>query len=139
VLTPLKWIAPGILVILLIVVIGWTSSVQNVNTSSIKEVESLAETVSVGSVRSEIDDEGIVDTVFFDKEELVAYLASAIVEVQKNHEYDLKIDYVFFDEDKNVTDDEDEIKSVQFRVEYLDDDGKVKASAERHLAVNLLN
>lgn len=138
-LTPLKWLAPGILVILLIVGIGWASSVQNVNTSSIAEIDSLADTLSVGSVRTGIDDEGKVDAVFFDKEELIAHLTAKVVEVQKSHDYDIKLDYVFFDKDKNVTEDEDDIRSVQFRVQYLDKQGEVKSSAERHLAVHLLN
>lgn len=140
-LTPLKWLASGMLVILLIVAIGWASSVQNVNTSSIAEINSLADTLSVGSVRTEIDDEGKVDAVavFFDKEELIAHLTAKVVEVQKSHDYDIKLDYVFFDKDKKVTDREDDIRSVQFRVQYLDKQGEVKSNAERHLAVHLLN
>src|SRR5699024_4641615 len=83
--------------------------------------------------------EGIVNTAYYDKEELVAYLTSAIVEVQKNQEYDFKKDKVILDDYKNVKADEDDSKREKLKVENVDNDGKMKASEERHLAVNLLN
>lgn len=136
--TVFRWVIPSLLVIVLIVVIAYASSVQNINSNTTKEVEVLADTISVGLIRSEIDEDGRVDGKFFDKEELIANLTANITKVQKNHEYDIHVDYVFFDNDGEVTQKDEDIRSVQFRVKYVDKNGKVKANAEKHLAINQL-
>lgn len=138
-LTPLKWLVPALLVILLVLGISYGSSVQNINLNSTSEIEVMADTISAGTVRSSMQDDGSIDATFFDKDELIANLTAKIIEVQKNHSYDVKFDYVFLDADKKVTDIDKDIRSVQFRLQYVDRKGKVKASAERHLAVNILN
>lgn len=136
--TSFKWIIPSMLVIVLVVFIAYVSSVQNINSNTTKEVEVLADTISVGLIRSEIDEDGNVDGRFFDKDELIANLTANVAKVQKNHDYDIHIDYVFFDKDGEVTEQDEHIRSVQFRVQYVDDDGEVKANAEKHLAINQL-
>lgn len=133
---PIKWIIPSVLFVALILGIAYASSIQNINTNTINEVEVLGDTLNLGLIRSEIDEDGNVDEQFFDKEELVSNLIAKITTVQKKHPYDIQLDYVFFDVDGNVTDVDEDIRSVQFRVQYLNEDGKVKATAEKHLVIN---
>ena len=51
------------------------------------------------------------------KDILEANLLLKIAETQKKHDYDTSISYVFLDEEGNITTDEDDIRSVQYRVE----------------------
>lgn len=137
--SPMKWVFPAILIIALVLGVAYFSSIQNINTNTIDEVEVLGDVLNLGTIRTEIDDNGNVDGQFFDKDELIANLTSEIISVQKNHPYDIKLDYVFFDENGEVTENDKDIRSVQFRVQYLNDEGEVKATAEKHLAINQLN
>lgn len=137
--SPMKWLFPAILIIALVLGVAYFSSIQNINTNTIDGVEVLGGVLNLGTIRTEIDDNGNVDGQFFDKDELIANLTSAIISAQKNHPYDIKLDYVFFDEDGEVTENDKDIRSVQFRVQYLNDEGEVKATAEKHLAINQLN
>lgn len=137
--SPMKWVFPAILIIALVLGVAYFSSIQNINTNTIDGVEVLGDVLNLGTIRTEIDDNGNVDGQFFDKDELIANLTSEIISVQKNHPYDIKLDYVFFDEDGEVTENDKDIRSVQFRVQYLNDEGEVKATAEKHLAINQLN
>ena len=137
--SPMKWVFPAILIIALVLGVAYFSSIQNINTNTIDGVEVLGGVLNLGTIRTEIDDNGNVDGQFFDKDELIANLTSEIISVQKNHPYDIKLDYVFFDEDGEVTENDKDIRSVQFRVQYLNDEGEVKATAEKHLAINQLN
>lgn len=134
--SPMKWVFPAILIIALVLGVAYFSSIQNINTNTIDGVEVLGGVLNLGTIRTEIDDNGNVDGQFFDKDELIANLTSEIISVQKNHPYDIKLDYVFFDEDGEVTENDKDIRSVQFRVQYLNDEGEVKATAEKHLAIN---
>lgn len=139
VLRPLNWLIPSIFVIILVLVIAYFGFLQNISTTTTSEIEVLSDTVSAGVIRSEIDENGEVDNKHLDKDEVVAHLLSQVVKVQKNHPYDIKVDYVFLDENKKVTHDSDKIRSVQFRIQYLDKKGKVVATSEKHLALNSLD
>lgn len=111
---------------------------QNITLRTTAEVDVLADTLSVGIIRAELDDDGIVDEKFFNKDELIANLTAKVVSVQKTHPYNIKLDYLFFDKDGEITNNDREIKSVQFRVQYVDKKGKVRGTAERRLAIDQL-
>src|SRR5690606_27493464 len=96
-MSPLKWIFASNLVIALVLGIAYASSIQNINTNTVTDIEVLADTISAGTIRSEMNENGKVNEQFFDKDELIANLTAKIVSVQKNHPYDIHFDYVFFD------------------------------------------
>lgn len=59
--TALKWLFSSILVIAFILVIAYASAIQNINTHTTSEVKVIDSTLSVGIIRSELDDEGKQD------------------------------------------------------------------------------
>src|SRR5690625_1979867 len=75
---------------------------------------------------------------YTDKEELIANMTAIVVSVQKNHPYDIRLDYIFFDENENQTEENNDIRSLQFRVAFVNEDGELKGSSERHLTLDEL-
>lgn len=137
-MTPFKWTAVSIIGIVFMLVVLYASSMQNLTTRSTGETEFVKDAFAVGELRNEVQKTGEVNVRHVNKKELVANFISNLVSTQKTHPYDLKIDYVFYDKNKNVTTTEDEIRSVQFRVQYVNERGEIKGTAERHLAINQL-
>lgn len=133
--TPLKWFVISATLAVVLFFIAYRGLVQNSATTTTSEVEVLAESVSAGIIRGEVEEEND-DFPHFDKDELVANLITNVSTVQKTLGFDVKLDYVFLDNQGNVTDDDNLIRGIQFRVQYLSDKGKVMATAERRLALN---
>lgn len=138
-MTPFKWTFVSIVGLVFMLVVVYASSMQNLTTRSTGEVEVLKEALAVGEIRSEIDEQGMITETHLSKDELIANFIGDIVSVQKTHPYDIQLDYVFYDKSGKITDDEKEIRSVQFRIQYVNDEGEVKGTAERHLAINQLS
>lgn len=124
----------------LVLGISYASSVQNITVRTTSEAEVLADTVAAGAIRNELNENGKLDraTEYVNKEELVANLSANLTAVQKNHPYDIKLDYVFVDGKGKVTESDPEIRGIQFRVQLVDDKGTVKGTAERHLSLHQL-
>ncbi|RST60201.1 hypothetical protein D5F11_009085 [Siminovitchia terrae] len=133
--TPFKWFVISATVGVVVFFIAYRGLVQNSATTTTSEIEVLAESVSAGIIRGEVE-EGGDGFLHFDKEELVANLVANVSTAQKTLGFDVKLDYVFLDNQGNVTEDDNLIRGIQFRVQYVDDKGEVKATAERRLALN---
>lgn len=132
-----KWSIPVMILMVFLFVFSYRGLVQNMSTSTTSEVQVLNDVVSVGSIRGEFDQRDKVQ--HFDKEELVANLISQIATSQKTHGFDVEVDYVFLDEAGRITEDEDLIRGVQFRIEYWNwKDGKQYSTAEKRLAFHSL-
>ena len=138
--TFLKWAFLPILAVVVVGYILFSSSVQNISTRTLAETEATMATVGVGAVRTNLNEKGQLDTDIreLDKEELVENLLSEIASVQKNLTYTLKVDYVFVDGKGKATKKDEDIRGIQYRVQYLDDKGEVKGTAERHLTLHQL-
>lgn len=140
-LTPIKWLIASFLAIFVVLGIAYSASVQNLATLSSSEVDGVAESIATGVVRDGLNEDGDwlsgEGNQFVDKDELIANLTVNLVSVQKTHGYDIALDYIFLDESERITEDEVEIRSMQLRIELLDDDGELKGSAERRIAVNM--
>lgn len=133
-MTPLKWFTVSFIMIFFVIAVAYASSVQNLTTHSTSEVESMAEAVSVGMIRSEINDGD--DFGFIDRDELIASLVAHVSSVQKAHGYDVSLDYVFVDGGGSLTETDKEIRGVQFRIQLFDEQGELKGTAEKHIALN---
>lgn len=133
-MTPFKWLFAGLLVLILVVSIAYSSSTQNITTNTTSEVELLAESVSAGIIRSEIDAGD--NFAFIDKKELEANLIAQVANVQKKHGQNIKIQYAFLDKDNRITTVDDKIRGVQFQVQLLGKDGESKGMAERRVSLN---
>lgn len=67
---------------------------------------------------------------------MLASLKEDLVNSQKGLTYDIQLDYIFIDGYGNATSDDEQIRGIEYRVQYLDDEGKVRGTAERHLVIN---
>lgn len=136
----LKWLLGSLLGIFVVLSISYVASVQNVANITTSEIDGIADSVVFGIVRQGLDENGDWtnedDAQYIDKDELIANLTTNVVSAQKKHGYDIAIDYLFFDGNENITEEEKEIRSLQFRIELLGEDGEVKGSAERRIGLN---
>ncbi|GLY12882.1 hypothetical protein [Pseudobacillus badius] len=132
--TLLRWLMPFLFVAILIIVISYNSSVQNATTRTTSEVDFLAETIAAGMIRGEVEESK--DFQHFDKEELVSNMVATVAATQKNHGYDIDLEYIFLDEKGKVTEQEEKIQGIQFRVQLKDQSGTVKGTSEKRLALN---
>jgi len=134
----MKWVWVFLTVLFLVFFIAYTATVQNTAVRTTSEVEALAENLSVGLIRSEIE-ESEDGYPFFDKEEVIANLVTNVANVQKNHRYDIDLQYVFLDKNGKITETESEMRGVQFIVQYMNEKGEVAASAEKRVTLDTLN
>lgn len=74
--------------------------------------------------------------MYLDKNELLENLLAEIATTQKNLNYKLQVSYVFVDAARNATTIDKDIGGIQYRTQYIDKDGTVKGTAERHLTLN---
>lgn len=137
---PLKWTIVSLMVVMLLLVTAYFSSMQNVTVRTTAEADALLESISVGAIRSSLDESGRIkeEKAYVDTDELVANVTANVVQAQKTHPYDIQLDYIFLDKNGNLTKDDKKVTSIQFRVQMLDDKGEIKGSAERRLSLNQL-
>lgn len=104
------------------------------------ETEVVLETAHVGAIRTGLNEQGRSekDALYIDKKELVENLLTEIAATQKNLTYKLQVNYAFVDAGGNVTSIDKDIRGIQYRIRYIDEKGKVKGTAERHLTLNEL-
>lgn len=135
--TPLKWLYFFIVALLIVLFVVYFGVVQNTATSSAEDTEGLMPNASVGTIRANAE-EGNDGYKYFDKEELVSSLVANIAESQTNYNYNTNLYYLFLDENGEVTEDEDDMRQIQFLIQYVDDEGEVYGSAERTLSFHTL-
>lgn len=135
--TPIKWVFWMLLALFVVFFIGYTASLQHNAVRTTSEVDVLAENMRIGLIRSEVK-ESNDGYAYIDKEEVVANLIAYVSSVQKEHGYDIHLQYAFLDKSGNITDDEQAIRGLQFIVQYVNDEGEVKATAERRLEFHAL-
>lgn len=138
-MSPMKWLITSVIVILLLLGIVYAATTQNIATRTTAEIEVLADTLSVGVIRGEIDENGVIEEQHFNKDELVANLTARVVEVQKDNPHDIKLDYLFYDKENEITEEQDDIRSLQIRVQYIAQNGDVQGTAERRIEINQLD
>jgi hypothetical protein len=102
---------------------------QSANVTSTQEVQLALNSAQLGSIR-----ESATNAV--DKKALVANLVLEVIKAQKEQGKDIKIDYVFLDKNGKVTEVENQIESVQFKVSLLNDEKKVISSSTQRISLN---
>lgn len=135
-----KWFTAGSLAVIFVCYVAYSGSVQNVATRTLSETDVTMHTVGVGGIRTHLDENGSLqkDIVYIDKDEILENLIEEIANTQKNLTYDIQFDYVFVDAGGNATNIDEQIRGIQYRVQYLDKNGNIKGTAERHLTLNQL-
>lgn len=99
-------------------------SQQKMNNDTIQTVNVALKSLNLGDLRN-----GFHYSI--NKRDVVNELIFEIVKVQKNHGKDLRISYAFLNRDNNLTEKEDEIVGIQFKVELLNGNGKVESVSEQ--------
>lgn len=126
-----SWIKYTIIGLIFVVAILWVSNIgirHATNVSAIQEVKIGTESAKVGEMRNSA-------TNVLDKEALVANLLLEVTKAHKEQGKDIKVDYVFLDKNGNETEDENEIKSIQFKISILDDDGSVLSTSTQRTSL----
>ena len=138
--TFLRWFVPLLAFVAFIGFISYGASVQNITTRTLSETEVVLETAHVGAIRTGLNEQGRSekDALYIDKKELVENLLTEIAATQKNLTYKLQVNYAFVDAGGSVTSIDKDIRGIQYRIRYIDEKGKVKGTAERHLTLNEL-
>ena len=128
----IKYVVVSIAVIGLVVFSGYMTTQHTANTRTVAEVEGAIKTALLGESRGLGLESGI------SKEEFVSTVIASVVETQKNHGKTVKVDYVFLDSSGAATEVDESVKSIQYVIEILGEDGKVQSKAEKHLAIDLV-
>lgn len=126
-----SWLKYTSIGLIFFVAIFWISNIgirHSSNVASVQEVQVGTESAQVGQMRNNA-------TNAFDKEALVANLLLEVTKSQKEQGKDIKVDYVFLNENGNITTRDNDIKSVQFRVQIIDDDGKVLSTSTQRMSL----
>lgn len=101
---------------------------QSTTVATVQEVQVAMQSSLMGEIRNSSD-------MKVDKEAMVTNLILEMVEAHKEQGTDLKIDYVFLDEHGNPTDIEENISSVQYQVQQIDNFGRVVSSSEYRMSL----
>lgn len=136
-----KWIVASLTLLAMVAVVVYASGTQNITVRTTAEVEVLENVLGVGSIRAQMKEDRLTEdeVAYFDLEEVIANLVANVTTSQKKHRYDIRLDYVFLDKDGQVTVDEKKVRSIQFRVQHVNQKGEVKGSAERRLSLHELS
>lgn len=97
---------------------------QESNLAATQEVSPTMQSAKVGEARENA-------TNALDKKALVANFIMETVKTHKHQGEEVTVDYVFLDKNGNVTENEDDIESVQFKVNILDDGQIASTSVQR--------
>lgn len=119
------WLKYTVIGIIFVAALIWVSNIgirHATNITAIQEVNVGADSAQIGEMRESA-------TNSFDKKALVANLLLEVTNTHKEQGKDIKVDYVFLDKNGNITEDEENIESVQFKIQILDDNGKVLSTA----------
>ncbi|MED4077618.1 hypothetical protein P4645_15490 [Lysinibacillus fusiformis] len=129
------WITIISLFLLIFIFVIWRYQLFAMNTRTSNEFTVMNNTVNVGEVRKNYEDSN--EIVLFDKEELATRALLKISSIQKDHNLDMEVSYVFLDQDGKSTEDEKNIRSIQMEVHYLKL-GKVVSKVVNRFAIDEL-
>lgn len=102
------------------------------NITATQEVEGALQSANVGEIRDNVSDT-------MDKKTIASNLMLSIAESHKEQNMDVKVNYVFLDDNGSVTENESQINSVQFEVAIIDDEGRVQSRSKQRVALDRLN
>lgn len=136
--TLLKWLLPSLLTVFFVVSISYASSVQNVASHTTSEVTVMEESIQLGNLRHAIDSGADFDQAMVSQDDLLTILTKKVLLAQKNHPYDIEIEFAFFDANGEVTNEDSTIRSIQFNLNYFDQDGEITGSSVKHVEIDQL-
>lgn len=133
----LLWVVAAVIATLGIISVTHYHNLYVMNTRTSNEFQVMNNTMNVGEVRKNYEDSK--DISLFDKEELAARALLEMTSIQKNHKLEMKVNYVFLDDEGNATEDDSKIRSIQMKIDYHNALGKVVSSTVNHFKVDELD
>lgn len=128
-----NWIKYMIIIILIVVAtvfLSYQTTRHHANIASTQEVQAVAlQSIDLGFAR-------VLGENRLNKKAIITNLILSIAEKHKGQGQNIEIDYVFFDKDGNVTENENLINSVQFKVKIIDKNGKIVSSSTERLVLD---
>lgn len=125
----IKYIFIAIIFVAVTLMVTVTSTRHSTNVTATQEVQLALKSSELGTIRENA-------TNALDKKALVANLVLEVIKAEKEKGNNIKIDYVFLDSGGNVTEDENAIESVQFKVSLLNKDNEVLSTSTQRIALN---
>lgn len=101
------------------------------NVISTQEVEGALPSVSVGDARIE----GMSN---LDIDSIVSNIMLSIADAHRDYRKNVEINYVFLDDNNQVTESEENISAIQFEVRLLGKNGRIKSTSKQKLELNYL-
>lgn len=126
----LKYFGSAVVLMGIVVFIYFVSLNHQANLGSTQDIEVLATTSNVGELRnSELN---------LSREDIEMKLLLQVAETQKGEQAKTRVNFVYLDENNVPTNNDSDIVSVQFEVEYLNKDDKVTSNSVERIEINKL-
>lgn len=126
-----KYFLLAIFFLALIVFIYFAVLKHNANISSTQDIEFVNSAIDVGKAREGTE-------ISISKDLMISNLLLQVAETQKGNHHTTEVEYVLLDENNNPTNDETEIRSIQFNVNLLNKNGKTISNSVEKIEINSL-
>lgn len=126
----LKYFGSAVVLMGLVVFIYFVSLNHQANLGSTQDVELMTATSNVGELRD--------GELNLSRGDIEMMLLLQVAETQKGEQDRTRVNFVFLDENDTPTNNDNEIASVQFEVEYLNKDDKVTSNSVERIEINEL-
>lgn len=127
----LKYFYITMVVVLTITIVTFLGLKHQSNITSTQNMQLSLSSINVGEARESVKPS-------MNKDVLESNLLLKVAESQKKHEHKTVISYVFLDSEDKVTTNEDDIKSVQYKVELLDEKNRVISKSTERVEIHSL-
>lgn len=127
-----NWIKYMLIIVVFVgatVLISYQTTRHHTNVAATQEVQVALQSTDLGNTRT-------LGINRLSKKALVTNLVLDIVEKHKKQGQNIKIDYAFIDQHGNITENENVIQDVQFKVSILDKNGKVVSNSTQRITLN---
>lgn len=120
-----------------VIMFAYKGVVQNAAVQTTADIEILNPNINVGNARVYANETD--DYQYFQKEQVITELISEMSEAQVSHNHDVRMSYVFIDDDGNETRDEVNARGIHFLFEYINNEGKIVGSSERRIMYDTID
>jgi len=130
----MNWVKYFIIIMFFVGIIGFITLLSLKHQSNIASTQNISfnmSGVNVGEAR-----ESLIG--YMDRETIEANLLLKIAETQKSHEHETVMSYVFLDDEENITTNDDDVKSVQYKIELLNKKGEVESVSTERIEIHSL-
>lgn len=126
----LKYTIIGILIVLVMLFIVIVSTKHQTNITGTQTVDPALKSSEVGSTRNSDN------RVSMTKKSIISNLVSDIAKEHNQQDKDIEVEYVFYDKNGNITNNENNVASVQFEVFLIGKNDRVESVSRQHIILD---